>query len=233
MRLFSENAADFKRQAFQSTPFLNYIYRRRRQMEDRPQRTKRDLLLPEDAEQYLKGEIPEKLVTLESWPNAYSESQLLEKEAPYEIVSNPFEDNAGYGYQKRSDESDALEDGESASDDGEDVPYEEVVLDGRPGYFIPAKRDFFPYSEEPVSHYGALVDKKNDDADYAHLLQLARALAVQRDEKGIFNEQEVSDDLYIDEVCLGSTQPFTKRKQIVCQRQFHLSLIQYNIFSLR
>ena len=165
-------------------------------MEARPQRTKRDLLLPEDAEQYLKGEIPEKLVSLESWPNAYSQSELLEKEAPYQIVNSPYEVNVGYGYQKRTSANDGAEEEESDEEEDEDVPYEEVVLDGRPGYFIPAKRDFFPYSEEPVSHYSALVDKREDEADYARLLQLARALAVQHDEKDIFGEQ-VSCILYI------------------------------------
>lgn len=186
----NENAADLQRQqALQSSPFLNYIYRRRREMEDRVQRTKRELLLPEEAEQYLKGEIPEKLVSLESWPNAYSQSELLEKEAPYQIVNEPLDNNAGYGYQnagygyaKRSSDSEgAVEEETTDEDDEEDVPYQEVVLDGRPGYFIPAKRDFFPYSEEPVSHYSALVDKREDEADYARLLQLARALAVTHD----------------------------------------------------
>lgn len=182
------NAADLQRQrALHSSPFLNYIYRK--EMEGRPQRTKRELLLPEDAEQYLKGGIPEKLVTLESWPNAYSQSELLEKEAPYQIVDKPhFEDNVGYGYQKRSDEVDEDVDETVEPEIEEEVPYEEVVLNGRPGYFIPAKREFFPYAEEPVSHYSGLVDKRKDEVDYARLLRLARALAVQHDDNSIFSQ---------------------------------------------
>ncbi|KAJ8315457.1 hypothetical protein KUTeg_007607, partial [Tegillarca granosa] len=63
-----------------------------------------------------------------------------------------------------------------------------VVYNGEPGYFVPVKRQsysfedkrdqyFYPFSEEPKTHFSAFVPQKRDYADtYESLLRLARAL---------------------------------------------------------
>ncbi|KAK3098233.1 hypothetical protein FSP39_017435 [Pinctada imbricata] len=73
--------------------------------------------------------------------------------------------------------------------DGYEV--QEIIYDGQPGFFIPARDDvnytptnkrspyFFPFSEEPGTHYGAFIPQKREYVDsYERLVRLARALAM-------------------------------------------------------
>ncbi|XP_036365505.1 RNA polymerase-associated protein LEO1-like isoform X2 [Octopus sinensis] len=207
MQEYENEPIDVQRErSFQENPLLNYIYRRRRELQDRSPRTKRGLYLSEDSQRYMPAEMPEKLVSLDSWPNAYTQSELLEKEAPYQIDNSELE--GGYGYDKRlaadferenerestRDEIDEESLPEESEEEDINMPYEEVVLNGQPGYFIPAKRVFFPYSEEPRSHYSGLVGNKrsepDEDVDYSRLLELARALAVQRDGNAVAKDED-------------------------------------------
>lgn len=67
-----------------------------------------------------------------------------------------------------------------------------ILYGGQRGYFVPSKRqemlsfvpgnkrDFYPYSEEPWTHYNAFIPKKRSYLDsYGDLVRLARALAMQ------------------------------------------------------
>ncbi|GAB1599518.1 hypothetical protein Ahia01_000229100 [Argonauta hians] len=220
MQEYGNEPIDVQRErSFQENPLLNYIYRRRRELQDtRSPRTKRGLYIPQDSQPYMSSaEIPAKVVTLDSWPNAYSQSELLEKEAPYEIDNTPLDTSFSYGkrYDTEFDTENEQEslaneiDPESlrdesvvaaANDDDDDddddegnMPYEEVVLHGQPGYFVPAKRVFFPYAEEPQSHYSGLVNNKRGE-NYSRLLELARALAVQREGALTANEDDIPSE---------------------------------------
>ena len=74
-------------------------------------------------------------------------------------------------------------------DDGYEI--QEIIYEGQPGYFIPAKQDieivpsdkrspyFYPFSEEPGTHFKAFVPQKREYLDaYERLVRLARALAM-------------------------------------------------------
>lgn len=154
----------------------------------RSHRTKRDLLFPDDESYYLT-------------PSDVSEALYGEAQEPQSDYSDLYYDLL------EEAEAEAAAAKPTFSNDIEEEEEEEVesdirpiVYQGQPGYFVPAKRSdflsfvpgnkrdqyFYPYSEEPQTHWGAFIPSKRDYTDsYANLVRLARRLALRENPRDL------------------------------------------------
>ena len=118
------------------------------------------------------------------------------------------EDEEGFPDNREYYESD--EDIEEDDEPGQ-IEYRSVLYEGQPGIFIPVKRQyismvpgarkrsddaypyegveefrkrgtFFPYSEEPGSHWGAFIEEKRNAMEYKRIFKLAELLRGQHDD---------------------------------------------------
>ncbi|KAL5010866.1 hypothetical protein ScPMuIL_013171 [Solemya velum] len=142
----------------------------------RSHRTKRDLLFPDDETDpyYLT-------------PADVSEALYGDAQEQLPEYSDPYYDLVEEEEEAAPTFSNDIEEDEMESD------IRPIMYQGQPGYFVPAKRSdflsfvpgnkrdqyFYPYSEEPQTHWGAFIPSKRDYTDsYANLVRLARRLAV-------------------------------------------------------